>query len=361
MNRIDLYLKSLEKAFAATGEIAPWPIHVSIPSIYGGDYEAADLFSKFKEISREDQPPKIISKLFDGPSVAKALLMDLIPGMKVARPSISVEERVLFTDGILEAIEEMQAGDIFCLDGTNRILDSYEVKKLFKQTPWIWLKTQKDKKTLGHSFYKASASVKSLIWSLYFYGWDDVGYEIHGPYKIGAEDGSKYQLVITDYFNLKPTLLWPKLDTFPYRTVQLLALYPENAELSVDMFIHFFNKGDLLEMTEGVYFEANGVPLRTIEAAESLSTEILERVSVQHKTIQAMSKEHIIKKYIESRYYAFRRWRWYFGEDWRPPQKVFDRIKEWGIIDIPAGGGPSWEELKKAFDPRTDYVPGPDS
>lgn len=361
MNRIDLYLKALGNAFASTGEIAPWPIHVSIPSIYCGDYEAADLFSKFKKIAREDQSKKILSKLFDGPSVAKALLMDLVCGLKVAKPPISVKERVWFTDSTLEAVEEMQARDIFCLDGTNRILDSHEVKKLFEHTPWIWLKTKKDKETLGRSFYKASASAKSLIWSLYFYGWDDVGYEIHGPYKINTKGRNKYQLVITDYFNLKPTLLWPKIESFSYRTIKLMTLYPENADLSVDMFIHFFNKGDLLKITDGIYLEANGVPLRTSEVAESLSKEILERVAEQHREIEAMSKEEIIKKYIESRYYAFRKWRWYFGEDWRPPQKVFDRIRDWGIIEIPPGGGPTWEELKKAFDPRTDYVPGKDS
>lgn len=358
MNRIDLYFKALENAFASTGEIAPWPIHVSIPSIYCGDYEAADLFSKFKKIAQEDQFKKILSKLFDGPSVAKALLMDLICGLKVAKPPISVKERVWFTDSMLEAVEEMQAGDIFCRDSTNQILDVHEVEKLFEQTPWIWLKTGKDKEALGRSIYKASASAKSLIWSLYFYGWDDVGYEIHGPYKIGIGDGEAYQLVITDYFNLKPTLLWPKIESFPYRTIKLMALYPEDANLSVDMFIHFFNKGDLLEITEGIYLDANGVPLRTSEATKSLSKEVLKKVAEQHREIEAMGKEEIIKKYIESRYYAFRKWRWYFGEDWRPPQKVFDRIKEWGIIEIPQGEGPTWNELKKAFDPRTNYVPG---
>lgn len=358
MKQIDLFLESLGKAFKAVGEIAPWPTHISVPVIYCGDHEAADLFSKFKKISKGDQPTKILSKLFDGPSVAKALLMDLIPGMKVAKPPISVEERVRFTDSILKTVKEMQAGDIFCREGANQILDPNEVKKVFDKTPWIWLKTKEEKETLGHFIYKASASAKSLIWSLYFYGWDDVGYEIHGPYKIEAEDGKKYQLVVTDYFNLKPTLLWPSMESFPYRSVRLMTLYTEGANLNIDIFIHFVNKDNMLDTTVGMYLEANGIPIRTQEAAESLSREILERVSEQHKTIEAMNKEEVIKKYIESRYYAFRRWRLYFGEDWHPPQEVLKRIKEWGIIEIPPGKAPTWDELKKAFDPRTDYVPG---
>ncbi len=354
MSRIDLWLKGLEIAMTSTGEIAPWPVHVSIPSIYGGDIEAGDLFRKLKFICQtESQPLEIVSRLFDGPSVAKALLMDVIPSLKIVKPAIPVDQRVWFVDQILQAIELLQAGDIFCLKGVNETLDSNEVRSLYEQTPWIWLKTKKEKEEIGRSFYKTSATTKSLIWSLYFYGWDDVGYEIHGPYKV-----NDFQLIVTHYFNLKPTPLWPKIGSFPYSSVKLLALYPKAVGLKVDMFIHFFNQGNLLEATKGIYLEANGVPIKNATSAQLLSQVVLKRVMKQHATIKAMGKEEIIKKYIESRYYAFRRWRQYFNEDWRPPQKVFDRIKKWGIIDIPAGKGPTWSELKKAFDPRTNYVPG---
>lgn len=357
MNRIDLFLKGLEQAFASTGEIAPWPVHVAIPSIYGGDYEASDLYQKLKKISKETKPLEIIGKLYDDPSVAKALLMDVIPSLKVAKPAIPVKQRIWFVNTILRAIERMQAGDAYCLDGSNRNLDDNEVKKLYNTTPWTWFVNNRQKETLGRSFYRVSASAKSLIWSLFFYGWDDVGYENHGPYKI-TDNNKSYQLVITDYFNLKPTLLWPAIESFSYQSIRLMVLYLKKAGLKIDMFTHLTNKGRLLNLAQGIYLEANGVPIRVKGTAENLSKEILERVSRQHRVISAMSKEEVIKKYIESRYYAFRRWRWYFNEDWRPPKKVFDRIKKWGIIDIPPGKGPSWNELKKAFDPRTDFVPG---
>jgi len=359
MNRIDLFLEALERAFETTGKIVPWPIHVSVPLIYCSDHEASDLFSKFKQISQEDQPVKILSKLQVGPSVVKALLMDLIVGLKVAKPPISIEERVWFVEYLFDVIERLQYGDIFCRDGKNLILSPADVQELYGETPWIWLDSPESKQELGRSLYKVSASAKSLIWSLYFYGWDDVGHEVHGPYDIEAEDGKKYQLVITDYFDLKPTLLWPSMETFPYHSIKLMALYKPDAKLSVDIFIHFVSKENLLDATVGIYLEANHVPIRKRERADSLSEEILARVLKQHDTIESMSKAEVIKKYIESRYYAFRRWRWYFQEDWYPPKEVLQRIEEWGVIEIPEGEGPSWEELKKAFDPRTDFVPGP--
>lgn len=358
MNRIDLFLKSLEQAFATTGEIAPWPVHVSIPSIYCGDFEASDLFSKLKKISKEDRSSRILSKLMVGPSVAKALLMDLIVGLKVAKPPISVDERVWFVENYFDGVEELQAGDIFCLNGTNQILTPSEAQNLFEKTPWIRLSPSKSLQDLAHSLYRASAATKSLIWSLYFYGWDDIGYETHGPYEVTNKNGQKLHLVITDYFDPKPTLLWSSMESFLYHSIKLMALYDKNADLSVDMFCHFVNKGNLLDITSGIYLEVNGIPIRIQEVADEFIKVALNRVSKQHDAIEGMTKEEIIKKYIESRYYAFRRWRIYFREDWQPPKEVFQRIKDWGIIEIPEGGGPSWDELKKAFDPRTDFVPG---
>ena len=358
MNRIDLFLEALGRAFEATGEIAPWPVHVSIPSIYCSDHEALDLFSKLERVSQEDQPVKVLSKLQVGPSAAKALLMDLMIGLKVTKPPITVDERVWFVEYMFDAIEKLQYGDIFCRDGRNLILGPSEVQDLYEETPWIWLDSPESKQELGRSIYKASASAKSLIWSLYFYGWDDVGYEIHGPYDIEAEDGKEYQLIVTDYFDLKPTLLWPSMESFPYGSIKVMALYELDAELSVDIFIHFVNKGSLLDTTAGIYLEASHVPIRKQERANSLSEEILARVLGQHEAIESMSKGDVITKYIESRYYAFRRWRWYFQEDWYPPKEVLQRIEKWGIIEIPEGEGPTWEALKKAFDPRTDFVPG---
>lgn len=203
--------------------------------------------------------------------------------------------------------------------------------------------------------------MKALIWSLYFYGWDDIGYEIHGPYEITSNDGKKFQFVITDYFDPKPVPLWESMKTFPYSSVKVMVLYDQKADLKIDIFCHFFNKGNLLDLTRAVYIEANGKPLKTKKEVETLSNRVLKRVSKQHNLIQALSKEEITKKYIESRYYAFRKWRMYFKEEWRPPKEVWQRIKDIGIIEIPEGKGPTWEELKKAFDPRTDYVPGQNS
>jgi len=356
MNRIDLWLKALGQAFEKTGEIAPWPLHIGAVAPYFSDKEASDIFTKLKMISKEGNAQEIVEKLLISPSVAKALLMDFIVGMKVAKPKINKEERVWFVNYTFDVLEKMQTGDIFCLDGENLILSGSQVEELYKETPWISVNPANIE--LCKSLYKVSASSKSLIWSLYFYGWDDIGYEIHGPYRFKDKSGKDLQLVVTDYFDLKPDLLWESIRDFPYKSIKFYALYKDDIDLSVDIFGHFVNSGNLLNSAVGLYVEVDKAPLKTTQSADTLISLILKTVSNQHNLIKGMKREKITQKYIESRYYAYRKWREHFKEDWYPPEEVLKRIKEWGEIKISSGGGPSTIDLKKAFDPRTDYVPG---
>ncbi|MBI4099635.1 hypothetical protein HY440_01365, partial [Candidatus Microgenomates bacterium] len=221
-----------------------------------------------------------------------------------------------------------------------------------------WIKPDENNRDLIQSLYKLSASTKALIWSLYFYGWDDIGYEVHGPYAARDGQNREVQLVVTDYFDIKPTALWSSMKNFPYNSMRLLTLFKKDTPLSVDIFCHFTNAGNLLDSTIGAYLEIDGKPVRDHKEAILATRTILDRVTEQHKSLRLMTKKKIIQKYIESRYYAFRKWREYFGENWYPPKNVLDRIKEWGIIKIPENSGPSGDDLLKAFDPRTDFVPG---
>jgi len=66
------------------------------------------------------------------------------------------------------------------------------------------------------------------------------------------------------------------------------------------------------------------------------------------------------KAFIETRYYGFRKLKAFFNLDWKPPQEVYDRLKEYPILQCGPIGRPSIQDLKKEFrkkfDPRNDYV-----
>lgn len=356
MNRIDLYLNALEHAFLIEGEIVPWPTHAASIAPYFSDVEARDLYGKLKHFSQQNTPKEKVGELFPGPTAIKTSLMDFIIGMKVpVEPEISVEERVWCINFIFDVIETMQSGDIFCRGGRNEILTTYNAQSLTDETSWIYLKSQP---SLGRLAQKISAGALSLAWSLYFYAWPNVGFEIHGPYEVQDEDGNKVKLLIRDFFDLKPISLWPSMEEFPYNSIRILTLYTKGADLSIDIFNHLVHKANLLDTTIGFFIQTNGQSLNSEEEIRELIRQLLQKVPQQHNLVTSMSTEDMIKKFIESRYYVFRRLNEYFGDDWYPPESVLERISKWGLIEAPPPGPPDLALLRKAFDPRNNFLIG---
>ncbi len=351
MKRIDQWLSALELAFVHTGQIAPWPMPISEVAPYFSDLEAADLYQKMQVITRPGSKIKL-SDLFVSCGATKGSLMDLIVGLKVAKPAISATQRVWFVEKIFDALEEVQSGDIFCLDGTNRIWQQDQAQKVCQATHWT------HDPALIRSCFKVSASIKALIWSLYFYGWDDVGYQHHGPYPVTLADGTKALLVVSDFFNIRPVELWPETKEFDYPNAKLLVLYKPMSAINIDIFDHPSVRGALTEAASAVYLEVGGKEIISTKMAGGVCGKILHQVARQHELLNSMTHRQVTWKFVESRYYAFRKWRAAFGQDWRPPKLILDIINTWKEIRLDAADELGWNELKQAFDPRSNYVPG---
>ena len=200
----------------------------------------------------------------------------------------------------------------------------------------------------------------ALIWSLYFYGWTDVGFEIHGPYEIKTETGRRLHLLIRDFFDPRPIPLWERMQSFPYKSIRIMTLHRPEINLKVDLFNHLTHTGNLLASTVATFVEANGIALQGQKEIERLTKETLDQVSEQHQSIRAMTRQELVGKFIESRYYALRKWRLYFGEDWRPPAQVTERISAWSSLDLSPSIEIDREMLIRSYDPRADYFLGKD-
>ncbi len=354
MPRIDLLLDGFGRAFQAAGDIVPWPIHVGKIFPFFSDLEAADIYSKLQAVSKMERPHEIIKKMLIGPSVSKAtLLTDLIVGLKVTNPPTSAADRVWFVEYVLDVLEGYQPGDIFCRDGRNLIHTDDEIQIIIDNTPWLSLASGNG---VARSIYRCSASAQALIWSLFFYGWTDVGFEIHGPYDVISKDGRKHKLLIRDFFDPKPALLWKSVEGFPYSSFKIMALHDSRSDFHVDLFNHLTHKVSLLDSTIGIHIEVNGQPIVTETKIEQIGKDIRDQIGRQHDIISQMSKEEIVSKFIESRYYAMRKWRLLFDEDWRPPAEIRQRIRktDWGQE---AKLDPlTWHDLRRGFDPRDEFI-----
>src|SRR6185503_14851655 len=96
------------------------------------------------------------------------------------------------------------------------------------------------------------AAAQALIWSLYFYGWTDVAFEIHGPYRVTGADGGDRDLIVREFFDLRPLALWPEIEAMPVSSVTVLAEMDAAACSKIDVFNHLTHKGNLHEQTRAV-------------------------------------------------------------------------------------------------------------
>jgi hypothetical protein len=351
MSRIDAYLDAIYLAMRDAGDFQPSPFHIAEVAPYFLDIEALDLHARLRQLASELSDRELAS-LFPGANSMKTLLMDLVCGMKMV--SLPASERVWFVERIFDAMAAAETGDIFCRDGTHRLLAAEEAQQLASAPGWQPVDNT-GPRSLGRAAYRASACGQAMVWSLYFYAWTDMGWEIHGPYEVQSSDDKPRLLLVRDYFDLAPSLLWPEIGHWPMRSMRLMTLHDTAAEIRIDVLNHALQNGSWLESTRGIQLSVDGAPVEG-EGMAAVASRLLDAARDHQQIVSRMTRPELLKKFCASRYYAFRRWRTWFGDDWQPPADVERRIDQ-----HPFGMGPEAETddldlLRQAFDPRTEVI-----
>jgi len=351
MLRINRYLDALTKSMSKMDSMSFWPLRVEEIAAYFTDLEAEDLHKKMNLFQEKGVSLQEAAKLFHTPSFIREILPDLIIGSKFTK--LSREDRIKLPERFFDLLEEMHSGDIFCDNGKNLILSKEEVSDLVNSTLWIKQVELKD----AQKIHRLSSSLLSLMWTLYFYPWPNMGFEIHGPYDVSDILEKDYVLLIRDFFNPRPVDLWPQLDEFSVSQVKLLTLY-QDIDINIDIFDHMTHNASLASSTRGFVIYLNGDIFDNLRELDNLNQQILSKSSVISEVVEGMTKEEKVLKFIDIRYYGLRKLRGYFGEDWHRPLKVKERVKRWGLIEVPKEElGPSIEELRRMFDPWDDFRP----
>ncbi|MEV4315560.1 hypothetical protein [Actinocrispum sp. NPDC049592] len=336
---IDDFLDAVGVAFANAGQIVPWPMHVAQIGPFFGDLEAADLMRRYTSARENGVCDGELAKLYPSTSSAKSLMLDLVPGMKVA--GIPAAGRVTFVTGILSGLAEIETGDVFCRDGGHRLLGADEVQRLAGGPGWVT--------GSARAAFELSGAAQALVWSMHFYGWTDISFVIHGPYQAGDQ-----VLIVRDFFDLRPGELWPQLPAPPCRELRVLSLHDTTDTFRIDIFNHLLHERPLRESTRAVRVIVDGHDVAGGERPLSLRKDLVGLVRRQKTAIDGLSEREVLTKFVESRYYALRGWRTRDGDAWRPPPEVYERIAQEPIPPAPADDNDEWPVLRDIFDPRAE-------
>jgi hypothetical protein len=354
MSSIDDFLDALHVAFENAGTIVPWPLHVAQVAPYYSDLEAIDLMERFRTLRAGGTTDLELARLYPSASSATSLMLDLVPGMKVA--GIGAADRAEFVQATLRGLAALEAGDVFARDGGHRLLSGEQAQQLAEETDW-----QPAAGEGGRDFAAAcfglSGAAQSLVWSAHFYGWTDISFVIHGPYRVTARDGRARTLIVRDFFDLDFSGIWPLLPDPGLGKIRLLSLHDDSDEFRIDLFNHLLHARAQVESTQSVSLVIDGRTIMEADTIKGLRKRLIEVVRAQKANLDQMAVREIAAKFIESRYYAFRRWRLATGGDPLPPAQVYERLAEWPAFPAPQDGDESWEILRDLFDPRSSVGP----
>jgi hypothetical protein len=242
----------------------------------------------------------------------------------------------------------VEAGDVTTADGGHRLLADEAAAKLCAEPGWVAVGAGDDGPAI--SAYGLSGALQSLVWSTHFYGWTDISFVIHGPYP----DGAGGVLVIREFFDIDPGELWPELPAPPCRNVRVLTRHDDSDEFRIDIFNHLLHRRPLRSSTTAVRVLADDADIAGTAEPEALRAAVVGIVRQQKRVLDRLSEREVLTKFVESRYYAFCRWRQRTGDPWRPPAEVYARIKERPVPPPPSGDDLDWPVLRTIFDPRCE-------
>lgn len=362
MNKIDKFLDARIKAFALTSPQTFWPANGAQLYSYFSDEEAWDLFQKIKKIRKEKISLKEIAKLFYAPTTIRYYIgSNSIRGLKVRKKyvgDITQQDISDFMDFFFELLENMQSGDIFCSEDKNEILNKKELSDLIKEYKWNIADDETQRAVARLIIFSST-----MVWTLYYDCMAGNGLENHGPYDVSEYFGKNSILIIREFFNLKPVELWGHCKDFKYDNIKIYTIYKNLENIGINYFSHIVSKSAFRDKLTHFYILVDGKEINNLDEINKVVEEIVSQINKQKELVNSLSVEDKIKKGAESSYYSFKKFREFFGENWKPKIVVEKALDEFGLEFWNKfkeakrfTDKESLEFLRKLLDPREDFL-----
>jgi hypothetical protein len=273
--KIEKLLNALEIGMLSLKTSKFWPANPPQMDSYWNDHFAEVLMRKI------DEPPKLWPNI---EVLKNQLLNHLLIGLKVLkiRRIIKNEDVYKFLEKYFGIMEKKTNDDIFCLNGTNRILNNKKVNRIIKKIDLIKVDDELRRK-IGY----LHSLLSSFVWSTVFDAYAQQGMIIHGPYPVKIENKDLF-LIIREFYDFKEKI-WsmeeiPKIKTFSFY---------ENIEVGFDFLNHMTSTSSLPSAL--VFFASHP----SLNEMRGLEEKIEKLLAEQRKRVEALRYEEIILKALE--------------------------------------------------------------
>lgn len=299
-----------------------WPIEINSVVHLFMDLFFAEMQEDIGRLKAGGLSDKEIAARFRTAARIFRLIMPCVQGMKgLGIPIAQQREEVLY---LLSLIKHLKYGDLFNRDGKNTVLSPGEFACTVDTGKMIPTPPIPGKKN------SLSLAVHKLCGVLWNYA-ETVCFkthglirEFHGPYGF---PGCNDQVLIRDFYQLKPVELWSQCATVPYKKIRLITAY-ENSGMTIDIYnnVTIDTGCSFISSLKSYFIEADGKCL-DIEEIEAL-TAVLSKVVIDITTIIQDQDWHFpAQKYAEIFWFSKKELRDDRHLDWQVPAVVRERIQ----------------------------------
>ncbi|GEM_PF-2315909 len=324
------FLDSVENAVKNTDRATFWPgggAQIAGSFIENDALELHNLLLQVQQRVTAHEAAKFVYN----PSVIRYVLAgNYVIGLKllIRNKKLTLNQAEKSLDFFIELLGEKMADDPFCVAGRNYWFSKKQTEEILQKK-----KFEVATESAARVVSKAIIALNSLVWSLYYDIYIAAGCEFHGPYDVNYKN-QKFQLVIRDYFDLKPFDIWPDIQDYPFRSVTLYLLYSKT-DIAVDFYMHDTSSKPLRPNLKFFYAEARDSNQKTVQIKPRELNRLIQTtigfVDRQTKKINEMSIPEKILSGANICYYQLKDLKTAFNCDWHPTPETIFQIKKRGI------------------------------
>ena len=352
---IDDFVKTLVSGIKGDPR-ALWPIHpFTVEPLFCDEFT-----KKIIEIRNRCQDKgyeqAYVASLFRNPGRIWNSMPVVVQGLKAMETPIP--ERIDLIEYYLTLVRNLMFGDIFCREGVI-ILSPKDVESLIKETTFL-----KQKDPTESLKMRRLAGVLWAFCEAVYYLRRKSGESIHGPYDVSTYFEKNTNLMVRDYFFLKPMEIWPELKDLSIEKVKILAVY-KNVQWTFNIFGSFASNLPLGEnlLAYSLILESTDGTISVNPSQESVEKVVKELANfTEHVSRETNTSGKVFQatKQIDLCFYMLKPACDHLNMDWRPPKKVYRRLEKLGLIPLPKPPKDSEEAFRgllSTFDPRTEIFP----
>lgn len=207
--------------------------------------------------------------------------------------------------------------DPFSVKGITRIYNKKTLKIILAGLKWE--KANKDKsRNLGFLI----TTLLTLTYTLYTDLFPSAGCEFHGPYHLDKDS----ILMIRDFWDIKPTPLWPDCQEFKYKSFTIFTVY-KKAKFFIDCYGNITCDKIMPQILKNYGVVVDGKIINSQNQISELGDYFSQLTTEYYKKFENLNFEQTKVKFMEAHFYGYKKLLDLVKINWKPQLKAYQSIE----------------------------------